>query len=85
MVMITLYAREQKRHKCVEQSFDWCPMLRIDFLSSVYVLKQIFDLFAFSSIQFSHSVMSDSLQPQACRASLSITNSRSSLKLMSIE
>ena len=45
MVMITLYAREQKRHKCVEQSFDWCPMLRIDFLSSVYVLKQIFDLF----------------------------------------
>lgn len=26
-------------------SFDWGPMLRIDFLSSVYVLKLIFDLF----------------------------------------
>ena len=45
MVTITLYAREQKRHRCVEQSFDWCPMLHIDFLSSVYVLKLIFDLF----------------------------------------
>ena len=29
--------------------------------------------------------MSDSLQPQACRASLSITNSRTSLRLTSIE
>ena len=42
----------------------------------------------FSSVQFSRSVMSDSLQPhesQACQASLSITNSRSSLRLTSIE
>ena len=43
-----------------------------------------------SSVRFSHSVMSDSLQPhesrQAARqASLSITNSWSSLKLMSIK
>ena len=45
VVTITLYVREQKRHRCVEQSFDWCPMLHIDFLSSVYVLKLIFDLF----------------------------------------
>ena len=39
------------------------------------------------AIQFSLSVMSDSLQPQtvACQASLSITNSWSLLKLMSIE
>ena len=39
-------------------------------------------------VHFSHSVMSDSLRPhesQALQASLSITNSRSSLKLMSIE
>ena len=41
-------------------------------------------------IQFSHSVMSDSLRPQhtrtaACQASLSIINSRSSLKFMSTE
>ena len=41
-----------------------------------------------SSVQFNHSVMSDSLRPhesQHAQASLSITNSRSSLKLTSIE
>ena len=41
-----------------------------------------------SSVQFSRSVMSDSLQPHgttAHQASLSITNSRSLLKLMSID
>ena len=41
-----------------------------------------------SSVQLSHSVMSDSLQPhglQHAQASLSITNSWSLLKLMSIE
>ena len=40
-----------------------------------------------SLVQFSHSVMSDSLQPhglQHARASLSITNSWSLLKLQSI-
>ena len=39
------------------------------------------------SVQFSHSVVSDSVTPwiTAHQASLSITNSRSSLKLMSIE
>ena len=39
-------------------------------------------------MQFSHSVVSDSLRPhesQHARTSLSITNSQSSLKLMSIE
>ena len=40
---------------------------------------------SFSSVQFSHSVMSDSLQPTARQASLSITNSRSLPKFMSIE
>ena len=42
----------------------------------------------FSSVQFSHSVMFDSLWPPwtiAWQASLSVTNSRSSHKLMSIE
>ena len=42
----------------------------------------------FSSVQFSHSVVSDSLQPhesQHAMASLSLTNSRSSLRLRSIE
>ena len=41
-----------------------------------------------NSVQFSCSVVSDSLQPHglaACQASLSITNSRSSPKFMSIE
>ena len=39
------------------------------------------------SVQFSHSLMSDSATPctAACQASLSITNSQSLLKLMSIE
>ena len=40
----------------------------------------------FILVQFSHSVMSNSLQPLgACQTSLSITNSWSLLKLMSIE
>ena len=39
----------------------------------------------FSSIQFSCSVMSDSLQPHGWQASLSIPNSLSLLKLMSIK
>ena len=41
----------------------------------------------FSSVQLHHSVVSDSATPwtAACQASLSITNSRSLLKLMSIE
>ena len=42
----------------------------------------------FSSVQFSHSVLANSLQPhesQHIHASLSITNSRSLLKLMPIE
>ena len=38
-----------------------------------------------SSVQFSHSVVSNSLQTAARQASLSITNSRSLLKLISIE
>ena len=43
--------------------------------------------YQFSSIHFSHSVVSDSVAPwtAACQASLSITNSRSLPKLMSIE
>ena len=41
--------------------------------------------YAFRSVQFSCSVLSDSLQPHGLQASLSITNSRSLLKSMSIE
>ena len=44
-----------------------------------------FSVTQFSSVQFSCSVMSDSVTPwiAACQASLSITNSRSSLRFMS--
>ena len=44
-------------------------------------------MYQFSSVQFSSSVVSNSVTPwtAACQASLSITNSRSLLKLMSIE
>ena len=45
------------------------------FLNSIYM----------HSVQFSCSVVSGSLRSQACQASLSITNSRSSLKLTSIK
>ena len=42
-------------------------------------------LFQFSSVQFTRSVLSVSLRPHECQASLSITNSWSLLKLMPIE
>ena len=50
--------------------------------------RNISDRHQFSSVQFSRSVMSDSLLPPwtaACQASLSITNSWNLSKLMSIE
>ena len=51
-----------------------------------FTLHQMYDLGNMSSVQFSHSVVSDSAAPwtAAHQASLS-TISRSSLKLMSIE
>ena len=61
-----------------------------DNLSNKYMVISncSFDLhFPGDSVQFSRSVVSDFATPwiTACQASLSITNSRSSLKLMSIE
>ena len=53
-----------------------------EYLSLIYFLNQ------FSSVQFIRSVVSNSLRPHeiaARQASLSITNSRSSLRLTSIE
>ena len=53
------------------------------------VMSLLFNMLSqFSSVQFSYSVMSDSLQPhelQHARLSLSITNPRSLPKLISIE
>ena len=53
----------------------------------MYSVQRIYNDSDFSSVQFSHSVISDSETPwtAACQASLSITNSWSLLKLMSIE
>ena len=49
--------------------------------------KILYEPTSYQSVQFSHSVVSDSAHPwtAARKASLSITNSRSLLKLMSIE
>ena len=65
--------------------------VNVNFLKQWYV----YVFTKFSSVQFSHSVVSDSLRPRvrlfatpwiaARQASLSITNSRSPLKLMSIK
>ena len=50
-------------------------------------MSKVTNSYAVSSVQFSHSVVSDSATPwiAARKASLSITNSQSSLKLTSIE
>ena len=54
-------------------------------LLNIYL--QLLAVSSHSSVQFSHSVVSDSVTPwtAACQASLSITNFWSLLKLMSIE
>ena len=53
----------------------------------IYVFKNKLQCFQFNSVQFSCSGVSDSAAPWTAehQASLSITNSQSSLKLMSIE
>ena len=54
---------------------------------TICCLQEIYSVLTISSVQFSCSVMSDSVTPwiAAHQASLSITNSRSSLRLMSIK
>ena len=41
MVMITLYAREQKRHRCIEQSFGLCGRGRVWDDLGVMALKHV--------------------------------------------
>ena len=57
------------------------------FQSHIIPLKDVNQLCQHQSVQFSRSVMSNFATPwtAACQASLSITNSQSLLKLMSIE
>ena len=64
--------------------FNTSVSLLLSCIQGYYLLSK-FHIYAFISVQFSRSVVSDSLRPQACQASLSITNSWSSLNLMSIE
>ena len=64
------------------KSTSWDPWAGIECLQG---LQQDQCWVGFSSVHFSHSVMSDSLRPPACQAPLSITNSHSSRKPMSIE
>ena len=60
---------------------------RASLITLSYNSKITMKLIQFSSVQFSHSVVSDSATPwtAACQTSLSITSSRSSLRLTSIE
>ena len=54
---------------------------------SLLTVLMLAGMLSFTSVQFSHSVVSSSAVPwtAACQASLSITNSQSFLKFMSIE
>ena len=54
-------------------------------IGSVSLVQLCSETNCLSSVQFSHSAVSDSLRPHGHQASLSITNSGSLLKLMSIE
>ena len=76
-------------HWIVGCHFFWNTSL-LHGLWLLYIRKSLFQRkiqHTCSYIQFSHSVMSDCLWPHrpACQDSLSITNSQSLLKLMSIE
>ena len=79
-------------HLCVHaKSFQYCPTLcdPVDYSLSYVSLSLGFSSkkYWFNSVQFSHSVMCDSLGPHTAvgQASLSITNSQSLFKLMSIK
>ena len=67
-----------------------CLILQQWTLSALFLSKTLYSAFTnkmFSSVQFSHSVVSDSLRPHESQHTrpLSITNSRTSLRLTSIE
>ena len=64
------------------------PIFPLKYHSHLSIFQRVSPTRAGISGQFSHSVVSDSLWPPwvaACQASLSITNSRRLLKLMSVE
>ena len=51
-------------------------------LTSTFTIQLDVLIYGYSSVQFSHSVVSDSLRPHGGQASMSITNSRSPPKPM---
>ena len=59
----------------------------VSFWTCIFLWNYMCSWVLFASVQFSHSVLSNSVTPwtAACQASLSIINSRDLLKLMSIE
>ena len=81
----TLSFKKLLNHSPTKNTLCQGPTLCSSLNSNILIPDTIY--FNFVSVQFSHSVMSDSaiLWTAALQASLSITNSQSLLKLMSIE
>ena len=78
--------------KCQLLFYSWTIIYIAPYVQKIYLCLAKFYSYPcmshqFSSFQFSRSTVSDSAMPwtAACHASLSITNSRSLLKLMSIQ
>ena len=70
------------------QSLKRTKWVQNPFQKPIYCKQELTQVFSSVSVQFSHSVVSDSLLPhglQHTRPPYPITNSRSLLKLMSIE
>ena len=65
----------------------WNQELKYNLIGNINISSLLCSIKMFSSVQFSHSVVSDSLRPHESQHTrpLSITNSRTSLRLTSIE
>ena len=76
-----LYHQSRNLKEGIGLNMSYVAFILLIFLISRFILLLL------PSVQFSHSVMFDSVTPwtAACQASLSITSSWSLLKLMSIE
>ena len=76
-----LYHQSKNLKEGIGLNMSYVAFILLIFLISRFILLLL------PSVQFSHSVMFDSVTPwtAACQASLSITSSWSLLKLMSIE
>ena len=66
---MNLYGRKQKTHRCKEQTFGLCGRrwgwddLNHILIRNIWFETYTIETYIFSSVQFSHSVMSDSLRP----------------------